>query len=292
MQHHTLGRFCSTHNTYENYVRCLRTTSVKIGFACAFGSTYVVTYVFPPFLPSTWPHAGTDARRLRLPARAAGRRWPWSALLSCERHLRWCQELRWSSNQSLSARKHWSINSYSPASPRLSVVTGAEGDPEGEALASMLKRTGRRDRDLLKLTWTKMSERKVQKSDHQLPFLIELATQLNFFFFWRETKDSVELVAASYGLASVWNRAHTYSRYGYFVWESARNVWAFSSAIQSMGHIHLRGKWRPRTPRWYNAALTHTKWMGNPSSPTMSSNCENRRAFFAKPAQGCMCEVY
>ena len=24
-----------------------------------------------------------------------------------------------------------------------------------------------------------------------------------------------------------------------------------------MGHIHLRGKWRPRTPRWYNAALTH-----------------------------------
>ena len=82
------------------------------------------------------------------------------------------------------------------------MVTGdrdPEGDPEGEALASMLKRTGRRDRDLLKLTWTKMSERKVQKSDHQLPFLIELATQLNFFF-WRETKDSV---AASYGLASV-----------------------------------------------------------------------------------------
>ena len=67
------------------------------------------------------------------------------------------------------------------------MVTGdrdPEGDhsPEGEALASMLKRTGRRDRDLLKLTWTKMSERKVQKSDHQLPFLIELATQLNFFF--------------------------------------------------------------------------------------------------------------
>ena len=144
-----IGRFCSTHNTYENYVRCLRTTNVKIGFACAFGPTYVVTYVvtyvFSPFLPSTWPHAGTDARRLRLPARAAGRRWPWSALLSCERHLRWCQELRWSSNQSLSARKHWSINSYSPASPRLSVVTGdrdPEGDPEGEALASMQKRTG------------------------------------------------------------------------------------------------------------------------------------------------------
>ena len=85
------------------------------------------------------------------------------------------------------------------------MVTGdrdPEGDPEGEALASMLKRTGKRDRDLLKLTWTKMSERKVQKSDHQLPFLIELATPLNIFF-WRETKDSVELVAASYGLASV-----------------------------------------------------------------------------------------
>ena len=82
------------------------------------------------------------------------------------------------------------------------MVTGDRdpaGDPEGEALASMLKRTGRRDRDLLKLTWTKMSERKVQKSDHQLPFLIELATQLNSFF-GRETKDSVELVAASYGL--------------------------------------------------------------------------------------------
>ena len=52
----------------------------------------------------------------------------------------------------------------------------------------MLKRTGRRDRDLLKLTWTKMSERKVQKSDHQLPFLIELATQLNFFFLARNKR--------------------------------------------------------------------------------------------------------
>ena len=58
----SVGRFCSTHNTYENYVRCLRTTNVKIGFACAFGPTYVVTYVFSPFLPSTWPHAGTDRR--------------------------------------------------------------------------------------------------------------------------------------------------------------------------------------------------------------------------------------
>ena len=29
--------------------------------------------------------------------------------------------------------------------------------------------------------------------------------------------------------------------------------------LLAMGHIHLRGKWRPRTPRWYNAALTHTK---------------------------------
>ena len=45
-------------------------------------------------------------------------------------------------------------------------------------------------------------------------------------------------------------------------------------------------------PRWYNAALTHTKWMGNPSSPTLSSNCENRRACFCQPAQGWMCEVY
>ena len=71
------------------------------------------------------------------------------------------------------------------------MVTGdrdPEGDFEGEALASMLKRTGRRDRDLLKLTWTKMSERKVQKSDHQLPFLIELATQLNFFFLARNKR--------------------------------------------------------------------------------------------------------
>ena len=33
------------------------------------------------------------------------------------------------------------------------------------------------------------------------------------------------------------------------------------SVTTAMGHIHLRGKWRPRTPRWYNAALTHTKWM-------------------------------
>ena len=32
-----------------------------------------------------------------------------------------------------------------------------------------------------------------------------------------------------------------------------------SDTEPSMGHIHLRGKWRPRTPRWYNAALTHTK---------------------------------
>ena len=234
----TLGRFCSAHNTYENYVRCLRTTNVKIGFACAFGPTYVVTYVFSPFLPSTWPQTGTDARRLRLPARTAGRRWPWSALelLSCERHLRWCQELRWSSNQSLSARKHWSTNSNSPASPRLSVVTGdrdPEGDPEGEALASMLKRTGRRDRDLLKLTWTKMSEKKKSRRA-TTNFRFWSSSPLSWTFFWRETKDSVELVAASYGLASVWNRAHTYSRYGYFVWESARNVWAFSSVIQSI----------------------------------------------------------
>ena len=48
----------------------------------------------------------------------------------------------------------------------------------------------------------------------------------------------------------------------------------------------LRGKWRPRTPRWYNAALTHTKWMGNPSSPTLSSNCENRRACFCQTSPG------
>ena len=41
-----------------------------------------------------------------------------------------------------------------------------------------------------------------KKSDHKLLFSIELATQLSFFF-WRETKDSVEFVAASYGLASV-----------------------------------------------------------------------------------------
>ena len=39
-------------------------------------------------------------------------------------------------------------------------------------------------------------------------------------------------------------------------------------------------------PRWYNAALTHTKWMGNPSSPTLSSNCENRRAFFCQTSPG------
>ena len=31
------------------------------------------------------------------------------------------------------------------------------------------------------------------------------------------------------------------------------------TVLGPMGHIHLRGKWRPRTPRWYNAALTHTK---------------------------------
>ena len=55
-----IGRFCSTHITYENYVRCLRTTNVKIGFACAFGPTYVVTYVFSPFLPSTWPRTLVD----------------------------------------------------------------------------------------------------------------------------------------------------------------------------------------------------------------------------------------
>ena len=39
-------------------------------------------------------------------------------------------------------------------------------------------------------------------------------------------------------------------------------------------------------PRWYNAALTHTKWMGNPSSPTLSSNCENRRACFCQTSPG------
>ena len=56
--------------------------------------------------------------------------------------------------------------------------------------------------------------------------------------------------------------------------------------IRTMGHIHLRGKWRPRTPRWYNAALTHTKWMGNLSSPTLNSNCENRRACFCQTSPG------
>ena len=39
-------------------------------------------------------------------------------------------------------------------------------------------------------------------------------------------------------------------------------------------------------PRWYNAALTHTKWMGNPSSPTLSSNCEKRRACFCQMSPG------
>ena len=53
-----------------------------------------------------------------------------------------------------------------------------------------------------------------------------------------------------------------------------------------MDHIHLRGKWRARTPRWYNAALTHTKWMGNLSSPTLNSNCENRRACFCQTSPG------
>ena len=53
-----------------------------------------------------------------------------------------------------------------------------------------------------------------------------------------------------------------------------------------MGHIHLRGKWRPRTPRWYNAALTHTKWMGNLTLPTLSSNCEKRRACFRQMSPG------
>ena len=39
-------------------------------------------------------------------------------------------------------------------------------------------------------------------------------------------------------------------------------------------------------PRWYNAALTHTKWMGNPSLPTLSSNCEKRRACFCQMSPG------
>ena len=52
------------------------------------------------------------------------------------------------------------------------------------------------------------------------------------------------------------------------------------------GPYSPRGKWRPRTPRWYNAALTHTKWMGNPSSPTLSSNCENGRACFCQTSPG------
>ena len=50
----------------------------------------------------------------------------------------------------------------------------------------------------------------------------------------------------------------------------------------AMDRIHLRGKNGGRVPRWYNAALTHTKWMGNPSSPTLSSICENRRACFCQ----------
>ena len=53
---------------------------------------------------------------------------------------------------------------------------------------------------------------------------------VEFFFFCGRAKpmDSVEVVAAPYGPASVWNSAQTYSWYGYFVWESARNVWVVS----------------------------------------------------------------
>ena len=55
-----------------------------------------------------------------------------------------------------------------------------------------------------------------------------------------------------------------------------------------MDRIHLRGKLNGgRVPQLlYNAALTHTKWMGNQSSPTLSSNCENRRACFYQTSPG------
>ena len=53
-----------------------------------------------------------------------------------------------------------------------------------------------------------------------------------------------------------------------------------------MDRIHQRGKMAAACPRWYNAALTHTKWMGNPSSPTLSSNCENRRPCFCQTSPG------
>ena len=42
---HTVERFCSTHNTYENYARCLGTTNANIGFEFVAGQTYVATSV-------------------------------------------------------------------------------------------------------------------------------------------------------------------------------------------------------------------------------------------------------
>ena len=57
---------------------------------------------------------------------------------------------------------------------------------------------------------------------------------VELFSFGAKPMDSVELVAASYGSASVWNSTRTYSRHGYFVWKSARNVWVVSYVIQSI----------------------------------------------------------
>ena len=52
------------------------------------------------------------------------------------------------------------------------------------------------------------------------------------------------------------------------------------------GPYSPKGKMAAAYTRWYNAALTHTKWTGNPSSPTFSSNCENGRACFCQTSPG------
>ena len=70
--------------------------------------------------------------------------------------------------------------------------------------------------------------------------------------------------------------------------EDGRSLWVGTSgsSFPAIDRFHLRGKMAAACPRWYNAALTHTKWMGNPSSPTLSSNCENRRACFCQTSPG------
>ena len=168
----TTGRFCSTHNTYENYAHYLGTTDAKIGFACATRRVNVCGNVCVD-MANVWRLA--------------------------------CVVLDDDDRQTKAFRKHWS--------KQLGILLAC--------ITTTFGRSGSRRSQWRNLNWTvnwttsrtqslKENSRSIDERPQTL--LLEVATQLNFFFGVKPM-DSVKLVAASYGSASVWNSTHTYSEY-------------------------------------------------------------------------------